>query len=53
MGADLAGTSSPYVSPSFSTFFYDIFTKWKLLKKERKKERKEERKLKRCGYLLR
>ena len=33
MGADLAGTSSPYISPSFSASFNDIFTKWKLLNK--------------------
>ena len=35
MGANPAGTSSPYVSPSFSVFFFlnDIFAKWKLLHK--------------------
>ena len=39
MGADLAGTSSLHISPSFSAFFFSfdnvIFTKWKLLKKKR------------------
>ena len=32
-GADLAGTSGPYISHSFSAFFNDIFTKLKLLNK--------------------
>ena len=31
MGADLAGTSSPYVSPSFSA----LISKWKLLNKNK------------------
>ena len=48
MGADLAGTSSPYVSPSFSALFLFrcniIFTKWKLLKKKTKNKQNKQKK---------